>query len=278
MDTSLFVALDPTAIDAAASAAVLAPVLGGHPSDVTMQLRRSDGLIELPIPPAETGPVVASLHAAGQRWFAVAPTMVPRLPKALTASALDPRPTEAMLLSVRMTGPAERVEPKRVLAAVPVRWGVATTTSAGTPAPKSQSVGKVAMSIATTGGVGLLFGSKGSKGDKATAKSTTTVVERAMLALVVLDGPGVLRRLHVFADRCDYRVLGAPAPSVEANWRALLDAVRARLRPQQAGAALLDAAIAGESAGLWSFDDDNALAERLRWLILCATLRRMGAS
>ncbi|MCB9740441.1 MAG: hypothetical protein H6747_14355 [Deltaproteobacteria bacterium] len=278
MDTSLFVALDPSSIDAAASAAVLAPVLGAHLSDVTMQLRRSDGFVELPIATAATEPVVTKLHAAEQRWFAVAPTMVPRLPKALTATGLDPRPTDALLLPVRMTGPPERVDPARVLAAVPLRWGTASTAVASRPAPKSPNVGKVAMSIATTGGVGLLFGGKGKKGGSDAAKPTTTVVERSMLALVVLDGPGALRRLHIFADRCDYRVLDAPEANVEANWRALLSAVRARLRPRQAGAALLDAAIAGEAAALWGFDDDNALAERLRWLILCATLRRMGAA
>lgn len=275
MSSTLLVAMAPDRVDAGACAAIVAPVLGAHPSDVAMQIARSDGLFELPLAAEAVSPLAEALRAAGQAWYAVQPTMVPRLPKPLTASSLDPRHDDALRLAVRMTGPPELVDPRRVLAAVPLRWST-TTTQANLPkqASMGSQVTRVAKSVALTGGLSLLGGG----GKTASTPAQISISERSLLALVVLDGPGQLRRLHVYADRCDYRVLPAPAPSVDANWRALLEAVRARVRPQQAGAALLDAAIARDDAALWTFGDDNALADRLRWLILRAALLRMGAT
>ncbi len=275
MSTTLLVAMTPGRCDGGACAAIVAPALGAHPSDVAMQFARSDGLLELPLSAETAAPLAEALRAAGQAWYAVQPTMVPRLPKPLTASSLDPRHDDALRLAVRMTGPPELVDPRRVLAAVPLRW---STTSTQANLPNQPSVGaqvsRVATSIALTGGL-VRFGGSSNKGSK---PAQTIVSERSLLALVVLDGPGQLRRLHVYADRCDYRVLPAPVPNVDANWRALLEAVRARVRPQQAGADLLDAGIARDDDALWTFGDDNALADRLRWLILRAALLRMGAT
>ena len=177
-----------------------------------------------------------------------------------------------------MTGPPESVPHAAVLAAVPVIWQSSSTRAGPAPAAKGTSAAGVAMSLATTGGLNLLM--KRPTGSGGSDNREVVTEGRAMLALVLLRGPGQWQRIHVFADRCDYRVLDAPTHESGRNWRALLALVAGRIKPQQAGAAMLAQAIAGTDGpdSPLVADDDNVLADRLRWLLMTAMLRRMGAS
>ena len=139
------------------------------------------------------------------------------------------------------------------------------------------------MSLATTGGLDMLMAKKPKASDGQLEISEDV---SPMLVLIIAGGPGGgLRRLHVFANRCDYRVLGdAFSPgspgggsSVTQNWRTLLAQLGERLRPDLAGGDLLRAAAAGRAPPPWlTIDDNNELGRSVRWLMCTAALRRLG--
>lgn len=270
---SLLVSLVWPIRDAAQAADVVAPAIGGHPSDVAASLRRCPGFVDLGVDLDRCDAIARDLRTIGLPYYAVNATLVPRPPKPLLARGVDPRGGDHLLAPVAMTGPAEAIPYKSILAAVPVIWQSSSSRALPGSAPKGTNAAKIAMSLATTGGVGLLMARPSG------AAATEVVVDgRVMLAIVALRAPGQWQRFHVFADRCDFRVLARLGHDSAGNWRALLADVAARLRPEQAGASLLADAIAGRGgADAWVADDDNHLADRLRWLLLTAMLRRLGA-
>lgn len=263
--------------DAGDAAAVVAAQLGRSQTDIAATLRRCHGFWESGVDLATTDALAQALRAAGMPWYALSAAQVPRPPKPMVARGVDPRPDDAMLAPVALSGPAEAIPYTAILAAVPVVFQTTSVRAAAAPTTKGTSVAGVAMSLATTGGLNLLMKRPGGGASPDAAEAVTD--GREMLAMVVLRGPGQWQRFHVFADRCDYRVLPSPGSSTASNWRELLALVAARLRPQQAGAAMLKQVIAGGAGpGPLVVDDDNVLADRLRWLLMSTMLRRMGAS
>lgn len=263
--------------DAGEAAAVIAPILGTHATDVAAALRRCQGFWDAGVDLQATDAIAQALRAAGLAWYALSAAVVPRPPKPLVARGLDPRPNDVLLAPVSMTGPPEAIPHAAVLAAVPVIWQSSSTRAGPVGPAKGSSAASVAVSLATTGGLNLLMKRPGGGG----GETREVVTEgRAMLALVLLRGPGQWQRIHVFADRCDYRVLTDLTHDSGRNWRALLAQVTRRIHLQQAGAAMLAQAVDGGEgpAPPLIADDDNVLADRLRWLLMTAMLRRMGAS
>ena len=275
MTTHLLVsALWPGPKDFGPAAAALAPFLGLHQSDAASELKRSRGLLSVALNADAAAAACAAMTQAGHPWHAVPAGLAPALPTALTARGVDPRDPERLTAPVRMTGAPESALWRQVLAAVPATWVNRSEQRVG-PKPKKRSAAKVMMSVATTGGIDLLFAKQPRASDGALE---VTDAATPMLVLIIAGGPdGGLRRLHVFANRCDYRVLQSPSSNVSMNWQLLLGEVADRLRPDLAGMDLLRAAAAGKAAPGWlTLMDNNDLGRSVRWLMCTAALRRMG--
>ncbi len=276
---ALLVGVEPPGGEAAAIAAIAAPHLRMVPLDLAAALRRCAGLLELTLPEEAVESAAAALRAAGKRYYALSSQFAPRLPKPLQASTLDPRDPQRLLAQVALTGPPESLPWTSVLVALPAQVGAGGGGSSagqdgGDGKPLAQQVMGVASSLAFTGGLSLLAG-KGKKSDGDKARDRPTIEPtRSLLVLVAVRGPGEFVRLHTYADRCNYRVLPAPQPNAEANWRALLAALRARFPAGIAGAEALLAAESGQRGPL--FADDAALVEHTRWLLALRVLQRLG--
>ncbi len=276
---ALLVGVEPPGADSAAIATIAAPYLRLLPLDFAAAVRRSVGLLELAQPEEAVEAAAAALRAAGRRYYALSPQLLPRLPKPLQASTLDPRDAQRLLAQVQLTGPPEAVPWTSVLVALPVQLGSgaavpAAGAEAGQAQPLARKVMGVASSLAFTGGLSLLAGKGKKDASEKSRERPAAEPSRALLVLVAVRGPGDFVRLHTYADRCNYRVLAAPQPNAEANWRALLAALRARLPTGVAGAEALAAAETGQRGPL--FADDAALVEYTRWQLALCVLRRLG--
>ncbi len=271
----LLVALDWPAVDFGAVAVVLAPLLNDHPTDIAARVRRSRGFVEVPLDAAAAEVAATALRAANHRFCAVAADWMPRLPKPRTTRCLDTSQATALTAQIALTGPPESLPWARVLAAVPTLWLSSVAGGPAGPAPKGRSLTSKAMSLATTGGIGMLL-SKGTP--KGSSQASSVSVARPMLVIVGHGGIDVGHvRYHLFADAADYRVLPAPTQTVATNWAALLGTLVAQLRPDLAFAAELAAGAAGvDASGDLVIDDDNLLERTLRHRMMCAALMRMG--
>ncbi|MCO4762664.1 MAG: hypothetical protein KC502_14220 [Myxococcales bacterium] len=273
MTAQLLVSDTWPAPDLGGAAQVLAPYLRAHPSDLAGQLKRCRGLLDLR-EHADAAGAAAAAQQAGHGWHAVPAGLAPPLAKALTARGIDPRDPTALKAPVRLTGAPETAPWRQVLAAVPAVW---VAQSERRTAPKAKKVGAVGVmkSLATSGGVGLLLAKPtgGGGGALEITKDATP-----MLVVIAAGGPGnSLRRIHVFANRCDYRVLDEVNNQVTANWSRLLGQIASRVRPDVAGGALLRSAADGFAPPKWLvISDDNELARSVRWLMCVGALRRLG--
>lgn len=258
--------------DAAPAGRAVSQAIGGTPIDRAVMLRNCRGIAAERLDEPTARSIVAALASADCKAWAAPEDLVPRLPKALTARRLDPRGEVALLAQVRMTGPPDELPWNRILLAVPATWNE-VKVALSKPAAKGRSMASTAMSIATTGGVGLLFDKKVGAEPGGRAESASS---DAMLELVVAGPP--LRRYHAFASRMDYSALGKTAEQGADNWQALLGVLRGRLRAEVTGGALIDRALAqGPLPAALQVSDANDLGRTTRWLMLRAAMRRLDA-
>ena len=269
--TTAMVVLDSWPVrDVGPAAATLVACAGGTATDRARQLNTCRGILAEGLTSAQADAMARALNQVGRVAWAAPTALVGVLPHPLTSRRIDARDSEVLEAGVSMTGPPVRISYARILALVPAVWTEVGCVAAA-PVAKATTVAGAAVSLATTGGIGMLLKSK-SKAAPAARKSTT-----AALPMVEIMAVGGIR-IQAFAHRMDYSALGKAASRGEDNWRALIALLRARARPAVVGGELVDAWLQDGLLPAWlQSSDNNDLGRSVRWLMLRSALRRLAA-
>ena len=269
--TTTLVVLDSWPLsDVAAAAAALVSCVGGTATDRARQLSVCRGIVAEGLTPVMGDAMAGALVAAGHTAWAAPAELVGVLPRPVTSRRLDPRDPEQLEANVRMTGPPLRIPYARVLALVPAVWTEAGSVGAA-PAKKGTSMAGIAVSVATTGGIGLLL-----KGKPKAAGGPRKTTNAALPMIEIMAAGGI--RIQAFAHRMDYSALGKAGARGEDNWRELITLLRQRARAAVVGGELVDAWLQDGLLPAWlQSADSNDLGRSVRWLMLRSALRRLAA-
>lgn len=259
----------PSDIPAAAAAWVQA--LGGTSMDHARHLRGCRGIAAERLDKPSADKLAAALTAAGTRAWSVAAQLLPPLPRPLTASRLDPTDPDKLELQIALTGPPDAIAWRQIVLMLPARRTETRKTVTVKP-KKSVGIGTVALAASTGIGAGKVLSAMRNKSEPGKVDIDTT--SRALVEIVAV---APLRRVHAYADRLDYSVLGDEREQGKGNFAKLLAKMRERARPELAGHAALDRFIAdGSLPGMLIVQDNNELAAIARWLLLRAAAQRIA--
>ncbi len=250
-----------------AAAGLLARALGHTPMDHARRLRACRGIAAERIDPRTAQALAKALSGAGTAAAAAPSDLIPQLPAAVHARRIDPRPKEGLACQVAMTGEPDVLPWKRIVMVLPALWVQSRTVRSG-PAPKKQGMLKKAASMSPTG-----MAMKAMKAARPTTGGDKTVESARPMVVIVCAKP--LMRIHAFADRLDYSVLGRHMSQGLANFHTLLGALRSRTRPDLPSRPLLDAYLANRPLPPWlHVGDNNDLLQTARWLFFRGELAR----
>ncbi len=257
--------------DIAGAANAWRSALGGMTGDHARALRSCTGLVAEGVPEADARKLAAALTQAGARAWALPAAMVPRLPKPLSASRLDPNDPSDLLAQISLTGAPTRVPWRQVVLVLPAHQRVERVVAAR----KKKSVGlaTVAMAVTTGIGAGKVVGAMRQRA----SDTGPAEVDASTRELVELVAVGPYRRVHAYADRLDYQPLGESLTGARANFHRLLGALRERTRPELASRGVLDAYLTtGTVPPSLQVVDSNGIAATARWLLLRSAAQRLA--
>ena len=244
---------------------------GGALADRTVQLRRCRGIVVENLGRDEASALATSLSQAGCRAWALPAMAIPVLPRPLTAHCLDLRDPEHLKAQVHFTGPPEFIAWNHIAAVVPAHWQT-TQRTLDRAVPQRQNIGAAALDLATTGGIGTLLRARSA--NKQPGSWSETVQADSMVEIVAL---APLRRIQAFASRMDYGPLLVHGVQGGDNWKLLLEALHAHVRPDAVGRGYLEATLRGEDLPpSLHVSDQHDLGRTTRWMLILATLKRLA--
>ena len=258
--------------DIAAAAAAWSQEMGGAAMDHARQLRTCRGVAKQRLHTDQAEKLAAALTRSGAQAWAMSAGMLGQLPRPLVASRLDPNNADVLSAQIALTGPPQTIAWRQVLSLLPAR----RCESRVVMTKKAKGVSTASMVMAATTGIGAGKALKAirNKSDKGEQHIDTSA--RALIEIVAV---GPLRRVHAYADRLDYSVLGAQRVQGLQNFTLLLERLRARCRPNLASDSILMGFVAdGSLPSMLHVEDNNELAAVSRWLLLRAAARRLHVS
>ncbi len=270
--SAFVVVLDALEIaDPEAAARALAASLGGAVVDHAQALAHSFGLVGAAMPRERAEATVRALRSVGCGARTAPAGLAPGVPRPLTTRLLDPRAADALTAQIGLTGPPERMPWSRILLVVPAMMQRKAKVAA-----KKQSGPSFAHKVVGVATGAAVLSSIRKLGTSKTAERSAWRVDADPMIAIVAANP--LRRVHAFAERLDYSVLGSKMVVGGENLRPLVAMIRERCRGDLAGAALLDGWLAGGPVPepLW-VEDGNTLARLGRWLLVRSALDRLAA-
>jgi CRP/FNR family transcriptional regulator, cyclic AMP receptor protein len=254
--------------DPQVGAAVMAKVLGGVAMDHARHLGNCRGIAADGIPVAQAKALQAAFHAAQIGAWAAASNTVPQLPSVVHASRIDPRHRDGIHCQVALAGPPDVLPWDRVVLVLPAMWRESKTVRKGSAPAKPGMIKKVASAGPAGMAMKALKSARPSTGGK-------TEIDTSLRPMVLIVCAKPLMRIHAFADRLDYQVLGNEMGIGLANFHELLGKLRQATRPDIPSRGALDRYLANRPMPSWLSVNDNAtLGLTARWLFLRGEIRR----
>ncbi len=251
-----------------AGAAVMTMVLGGVAIDHARHLGSCRGVAADGLPTAQAKALEKAFIKAGIGARAAPANTVPALPHVVHASRIDPRHREGLHCQVALTGPPEVLRWDQLVLVLPTMWQETKTVRKGAAPAKPGMLKKVASAGPAGMAMMALKAAQPSTGGK-------TEIDTSLRPMVLLVCANPLMRIHAFADRLDYQVLGSEMTAGLANFHTLLNKLRHATRPDIPSRGALDRYLANQPLPAWLQVSDNAtLGMTARWLLLRGEIHR----